>query len=33
MMGDLNVKVGNVKDSKTVGNYGLGKQMKEVEDS
>ena len=25
-MGDLNAKVGNVKDSKIIGNYGLGKQ-------
>ena len=26
IMGDLNAKVGNVEDSKTVGNYGLGEQ-------
>ena len=26
IMGDLNVKVGNVKDSKIIGNYGLGKK-------
>ena len=26
IMGDLNAKVGNVKDSKIIGNYGFGKQ-------
>ena len=26
IMGNLNAKVGNVKDSKIIGNYGLGKQ-------
>ena len=26
IMGDLNAKVWNVKDSKIIGNYGLGKQ-------